>query len=675
MKQTFAYAATIAIAIATVAGCGSDGSDGGGGPGSSDPGTGPGTGPGTTPSGPTDPQALGELRSEMQLGGFHDAIGFVHRPSRRLVSFPSGMTATLRALTAISLDDTSNARVDALSVTGTPPDGRLERAGYDLAGDRFILLVRGNYPRGLELCTVQLGTTDATFTPLTSVNLPGPNGAMFDAVLPKPGGVSILRGNGEIFDVTIQGQTATWSGPQTGNLNTLPKSINVDLTRSQRVGFGADVFVPGPNTFKHHAGIYTQPFGSTTWTEVPMTGTAPPDDDRGFGPSLYSAYDESTQKIVVVQDHEMPPIPGGPPGPNMGPGLWIGDLQTGTWSIVKDFYNGSAAYGYPEPFAVDTAGHRAIMKSGSSIAWVSLEELGAGDEFNFALDGRIPPRTSDSATRLPDGRVLVSDGSGYLQTYDPKSRRFDAFGQTQMPLAIRLGHLLIADPGSGRLFLFGGSSSNSTTPAPDLYEIAQDGSAFTKIDVQTGPEARHGAAATATPGHLFIAGGSAPTPSNPKAFDDVWDFDVQAGTWKKLATLEAPTIRPAMSVLRDGRLLVAGGSTYLGNDYQPTTKMLAIDPKTGQTQPITVDGEWPTRKGIFWSSAAIEGGFVAVDSGDTVDSSGHQIWRLLVDGDHAKFTGYHFEVHDDALNGLVGVNGAPTRDAWIVGRNVWAFAH
>jgi hypothetical protein len=618
----------------------------------------------------------------MRLGSWQDKGGFVHGPSKRLVGFPTAIAASLSGLAVVALDGATKGTVKTLAVKGSVPEGSVEATAYDAASDRFVLLVRGVRPPRIDLATVTLGATDATFTTLAAENPPKHDGSYFDAILPVGGGVTAIRQSGERYSVTIAGGKATWGDAVATPLTMLPKVAVVDGTRGRRVAFGSDEYDPAAQRVVYRAKIYEQPFASSTWSEIAMGGSPPPDDPTGNGGIVtpWAALDEAGNRLVVVQLHpSSSPPPPGVPGPFLIRGLWVADLGTRQWTKLADSYNGVNGYTWPAPFAVDVEGRRAFTVQGQSLVATALGPTGTGNDTTIALDGALAPRFPIAAAALDGGRVVVTASSGEILVWTGGAGgRFETFAAARVPSEITSNHLLARDPASGKVFLYGGSRTFSDPPVSQLHEVAVDGKTIVRREQTNAPPPRVAFGAAASGGAVYLVGGVAGGvgPGQGTALDDVWSLDLASASWKKVATLPEARAKPAVSVLPDGRLLVVGGYRPSGNDAAGVSSLVTVEPKSGAVTTVTVDGDWPHRKGIFWASAPLGLGVVGIDSGDTVDGSDKPLWELALDpGGHARWTGYDVRSTDWAFHETVGAIGAAEKRAVILGRNVWEITH
>jgi hypothetical protein len=168
-------------------------------------------------------------------------------------------------------------------------------------------------------------------------------------------------------------------------------------------------------------------------------------------------------------------------------------------------------------------------------------------------------------TRLADGRVLVVGGGGSrplsAELFDPGTGQWSAAGDMlarNNPIAI-----LLSD---GRVLVAGGDDYDV---AGDTYEVFSSAELYdprTAVWTLTGSmiEARSGASATLLPdGRVLVAGGNVIVPNAGSRLDDVASaelYDPATGTWTAIAPMGEARSGHTATLLRDGRVLVVGGS-------------------------------------------------------------------------------------------------------------------
>ena len=182
----------------------------------------------------------------------------------------------------------------------------------------------------------------------------------------------------------------------------------------------------------------------------------------------------------------------------------------------------------------------------------------------------------------------------------------------------------------------------------------------------TGTREGHGAAAI--DGVLYVAGGTTNWLAGGE-LDDVWALDLSTRAWRKLGTMAAKRLRPAVRV-NGAELWVVGGARVQGSSSVGEPTIVAFDRQSGAQRTVAVSGAWPPHGGFFWSSAPLGEGIVAIDSGDTVDNSTNQLWTLDVVGAEVKWINTDPAASDYAFYSQVGAS-ADRRTAYFLGDDVW----
>ncbi len=198
------------------------------------------------------------------------------------------------------------------------------------------------------------------------------------------------------------------------------------------------------------------------------------------------------------------------------------------------------------------------------------------------------PRAVHTATKLPDGRVLIAGGFdaagralSSLELFSPVADAFKAAGVMTIP---RHSHTatLLAD---GRVLIAGGyDGTNTRTATAEIYDPRTD------AIVQTGrllaPRADH-SAARLEDGRVLIVGGTGPGTSflaTAEVFDPATMLFVATGP------MTEPRESNTLTTLSDGRVLVAGGHHGRAPSTVVLSTALLFDPKSGEFTPTGAMG-------------------------------------------------------------------------------------
>lgn len=169
------------------------------------------------------------------------------------------------------------------------------------------------------------------------------------------------------------------------------------------------------------------------------------------------------------------------------------------------------------------------------------------------------PRYQHTATLLPDGRVLIAggiDAAGYVggsEVYSPASG-FTHYPSLMTPrrqhtaLLLHTGTVLVAGGMGG---FSGMDYAESTHPA-----------IFTQRPTANLPQDRREHTATLTPsGHVYIAGGSASGQPTASVLRYRPENGVASAAWLGAAPMAQARIRHTQTLLGNGRILLAGGTS------------------------------------------------------------------------------------------------------------------
>lgn len=203
------------------------------------------------------------------------------------------------------------------------------------------------------------------------------------------------------------------------------------------------------------------------------------------------------------------------------------------------------------------------------------------------------PRSSETATLLPNGQILVTggqDASGNIlssaELFDPVAQAFTLLPVT-MTMA-RTGHTATLLP-NGLVLLaggFGGTSTNTVAALATAEFYDPTAQTFTRL---AGPSAsmttpRFEHAATLLPnGQVLLTGGRSYL-SNPSGsiFNSAEVFDPVARTFTALpAAMTTPRYGHTIALLPNGSVLVAGGFSSTGTTPGATNSAEFYNPATG----------------------------------------------------------------------------------------------
>lgn len=212
----------------------------------------------------------------------------------------------------------------------------------------------------------------------------------------------------------------------------------------------------------------------------------------------------------------------------------------------------------------------------------------------FRITGAlVQPRFSHTATRLLDGRVLITGGFEYMalesaEIYDPATQTFSATGSMSRA---RTGHTATLLP-DGRVLIVGGDDINPLSSTAEIYD-PKTGTFSTTGSLQR-RRSRH-SATLLHDGRVLVAGGYGSIVYNGEIYDPA------TGTWTTTGSTQEPRNGHTATLLDDGRVLLVGGSNEStaafrsAELYDPVTGLFTATasmqtPRRGHTATLLSDG-------------------------------------------------------------------------------------
>lgn len=219
---------------------------------------------------------------------------------------------------------------------------------------------------------------------------------------------------------------------------------------------------------------------------------------------------------------------------------------------------------------------------------------GSGREARFVPAGALAtPRYGHGATRLLDGRVLVSGGNlgGALvdsaELYDPADGTFAPAGPSLLPRMYHYDHTVLLQDGRvlsmGGCADLGGSAGGYSVcqgvPDAELYDP------LTGLSAPTGGMATSRNLFTATvlqDGRVLVAAGTDSNPEDPQWIYPAELYDPASGRFQATGSIGTGRSYTTATRLADGRVLVAGGMTTRASCLDSAE---LYDPATGHFSP------------------------------------------------------------------------------------------
>jgi hypothetical protein len=220
------------------------------------------------------------------------------------------------------------------------------------------------------------------------------------------------------------------------------------------------------------------------------------------------------------------------------------------------------------------------MNGQTMTAWAELYDPGSG---TFRPTGATAAvRMSPTLTLLPDGRVLVAGGydGSYMaegpapalasaETYDPATGTFSTTGPMK---SARAGHAAtrLSD---GRVLVTGGSNGSVGLASAELYDPSTG--SFSPAGSMTADRESHSSTLLADgrvliaggmhdPGPVACAGAACIAMVGTTDLTSAEIYDPATGKFSRTGSMATPRSIPAAILLQDGRVLVAGGFTNQG---------------------------------------------------------------------------------------------------------------
>lgn len=247
------------------------------------------------------------------------------------------------------------------------------------------------------------------------------------------------------------------------------------------------------------------------------------------------------------------------------------------------------------PMRANRAAHTAtLLMDGRVLVAGGFTEKGSqlGSEVYDAAAARfigaaamVETRHSHTATRLPDGQVLIVGGYGAGTRVLSSAERFDprtnAFTPARALLTARANHVAVRLR-SGQVLIAGGLGEGWTyLSSMEVYDPATR--TFVAAGHMTMPRESHTAVRLAS-GDVLIAGGHEGPRRTLTLHASAEMFDAGTRTVRRVGNMRVRRHKHDAVLLRDGRVLVTGGSDERDGDGAYTSTEL-FDPARGVFTP------------------------------------------------------------------------------------------
>lgn len=244
-------------------------------------------------------------------------------------------------------------------------------------------------------------------------------------------------------------------------------------------------------------------------------------------------------------------------------------------------------------------------------------------------------RFSQTATLLPNGKVLVTGGMEANGKYDASAELYDSrtgsFTTIASMTTARSGHTATLLP-NGKVLIAGGSDgSEENLTSAELYDPAAG--TFRRTGSLTGP--RCGAAAVLLKnGKVLLVGGDGAHEDERVATAEL--YDPATGRFTAAGSMLVPRNTHSAVLLQDGRVLVVGGSSagrYPNARIEASAEI--YDPATGR---FTMTGSLKTGRHKFAAIVLSDGTVLVVGGSDNRDWRGEYATAELYDPKTGRFT-------------------------------------
>jgi hypothetical protein len=280
------------------------------------------------------------------------------------------------------------------------------------------------------------------------------------------------------------------------------------------------------------------------------------------------------------------------------------------------------------------AGHEAtlladgkvLITGGFSLAASGAPALNTAELFDPAtntfasLSNRMATtRTGHTATRLADGRVLLTggqvdnnsgDGNNSAEIYDPATQTFAALTTTMS--SPRGGHAAALLP-NGKVLLAGGFFNSSVAlNSAELFDPATN--AFTPLTSTMVARRSEHAAEPLADGRVLIAGGG--SADVPTATAEI--FDPTSGTFSATAgSMSSVREGHSLTLLASGAVLVAGGGTLVSPPTSSTV-LNSTERYDAGTQSFVANAATLALPRFFHAAVRLADGSVLISGGANV---------------------------------------------------------
>ena len=244
-------------------------------------------------------------------------------------------------------------------------------------------------------------------------------------------------------------------------------------------------------------------------------------------------------------------------------------------------------------------------------------------------------RFSQTATLLPNGKVLIAGGMERNGKYDASAELYDprtgTFTATANMSSAREGHAAIL-LSNGKVLLAGGSSGpEGNVATAELYDPATG--IFSRTGNLSGPRA-HAAAVLLKDGKVLLIGGDGAHEDERLSSAEI--YDPATGRFTPTGSMHVPREMHTAVLMKDGRVLVMGGSStgsYPNSRIEASAEI--YDPATGR---FTMTGSMNAVRHKLAAVLLSDGRVLVVGGSDNRDWRGQYASAELYDPATGRFS-------------------------------------
>jgi hypothetical protein len=257
--------------------------------------------------------------------------------------------------------------------------------------------------------------------------------------------------------------------------------------------------------------------------------------------------------------------------------------------------------------AVVLAFHFSAFQSATAASWITNTPM------NLARD-------TPSTTLLPDGRILVAGGFGFVgyrleaydeaELYDPTARTWTTVNSMNNLRLWPSATVLL----NGKVLLAGGDNYNGVLSSCELFDPATG--TWTPTGSMNAARIHH-VTVLLPNGKVLVAGGSGPSGNSAGWISSAELYDPITQTWTNIPPMTTPRAWATGTLLPSGKVLVAGG--YASGDLSSAE---LYDPAAGSW---TLTGSLNSPRATH-SAALLPDGKVLVVGADSYSSTSAELY-------------------------------------------------